>query len=62
VSEHRDRILDWRDELRRLEPELPNLPVAAQRAVRELVERFVREDAHAEPDAEPEPFPLRAAA
>ena len=31
--EHRDRVLDWRIELQRLEPELPSLPPAARRAV-----------------------------
>lgn len=45
TAEHRDRILDWRDELRRLEPNLPQLPLAARRAVRELVEAFLVEDA-----------------
>ena len=44
MTEHRDRILDWREELRRLEPELSNLPAAAQRAVRSVVEQFMRED------------------
>jgi len=43
--DRRDRILDWRDELRRLEPELPALPPAAQEAVRATVEAFLREDA-----------------
>jgi hypothetical protein len=41
----RDRILDWREELRRLEPDLPRLPAAARLAVRTTVERFLREDA-----------------
>ena len=44
APEHRDRILDWRTELARLEPHLSQLPAAARGAVLELVERFVRED------------------
>ena len=48
TGEHRDRVLDWRDELRRLEPDLPLLPPEARRAVRELIESFQREE-----DAEP---------
>jgi hypothetical protein len=42
--DRRDRILDWREELRRLEPDLPRLPRAAQEAIRATVERFLRED------------------
>jgi hypothetical protein len=43
--DRRDRILDWREELRSLEPDLSRLPAAAQEAVRATVERFLREDA-----------------
>ena len=43
--ERRDRILDWHDELRRLIPRLPELPVAARLAVIEVVATFEREDA-----------------
>ena len=43
----RDRIVDWREELSRLEPDLPRLPAAARLAVRTTVERFLREDAEA---------------
>ena len=50
MTEHRDRILDWREELRRLEPELPELPAAARRALRETIERFMLEDALAGPE------------
>jgi hypothetical protein len=49
TPEHRDRILDWRQELRRLEPQLPSLPAAARRAVLATVARFVWEDAQALP-------------
>ena len=45
TGEQRDRILDWRFELRRLEPELPSLPQAARAAVLATVARFLREDA-----------------
>jgi len=51
VSERRDRILDWREELHRLEPELPDLPAAARRAVQAVVEDFLREDAFVPPAA-----------
>lgn len=44
ATEHRDRILDWQEELRRLEPDLPSLPLAARRAVRLVLESFARED------------------
>jgi hypothetical protein len=50
VTEHRDRILDWREELRRLEPELASLPAGAQRAVRRLVEQFRLEDELGDPE------------
>jgi hypothetical protein len=45
--DRRDRILDWREELERLEPDLPRLPAAARLAVRATVERFLREDTEA---------------
>ena len=41
----RDRVLDWREELLRIAPELPSLPVQARLAVLRLVARFVHEDA-----------------
>ncbi len=44
----RDRVLDWHEELHRLEPDLLRLPAAARLAVRATVERFLREDAEAE--------------
>lgn len=44
ASEHRDRILDWREELRRLEPDLSALPLAARRAVCLVLDSFARED------------------
>lgn len=47
MTEHYDRILDWREELRRLEPELSSLPPAAREAVRATVARFLWEDARA---------------
>jgi hypothetical protein len=45
--DRRDRVLDWREELNRLEPDLPNLPAAARLAVHATVEGFLREDAEA---------------
>jgi hypothetical protein len=51
--ERRDRILDWREELRRLEPELPELPAAAREAVLATVRRFLREDAEVHAAARP---------
>lgn len=44
AREFRDRVVDWRVELRRLEPELHRLPLAARRAVIQLVARFQLED------------------
>ena len=44
VIEYRDRILDWHEELHRLEPELSELPEEARRAVEALVEGFLHED------------------
>lgn len=40
-----DRVLDWRDEWRRIERRLADLPVEARVAVLQLVERFRSEDA-----------------
>jgi len=40
-----DRVLDWHEELRRIERHFPDLPVAARRAVVRVVERFRAEDA-----------------
>jgi hypothetical protein len=40
-------VLDWQEELQRLEPDLAQLPAAARLAVRATVERFLREDAEA---------------
>ncbi len=45
APERRDRIPDWKDELRRLMPSLPELPVQARLAVSEVVVSFAREDA-----------------
>jgi len=42
--DRRDRILDWHEELVRLEPDLASLPAAARRAVQATVECFLRED------------------
>jgi hypothetical protein len=41
----RDRVLDWQDEMRRLEPRLLELPAAAREAIREVVAAFQLEDA-----------------
>ena len=46
--DRRDRVLDWRDELRRVTPRLAELPLGARLAVMEVVATFAREDA-AEP-------------
>jgi len=43
-----DRVLDWRDELRRIERRLPDLPVEARVAVKRVLERFQAEDAASE--------------
>jgi hypothetical protein len=53
--DRRDRVLDWHEELRRLEPDLPKLPAAARQAVEATLRRFLLEDAEAgiEPSAEP---------
>ena len=48
----RDPMLDWHDELLRIEPELPGLPPAARQLIRELVAEFVAEDAAAEAGVE----------
>jgi hypothetical protein len=39
-----DRILDWRDEWRRIEDQLGDLPTEARKAVLRLVESFRAED------------------
>jgi hypothetical protein len=57
-SDRRDRVLDWREELRRLEPDLPGLPAAARLAVQTTVERFLREEA--EMELEQRGAPVRA--
>ena len=44
-NDRRDRVLDWRDELRRVTPLLLELPTPARRAVMDVVAAFVREDA-----------------
>jgi hypothetical protein len=46
-TDARDRVLDWQEELRRIEPRLLELPVAARQAIREVVQGFLREDADA---------------
>jgi len=43
--DRRDRVLDWRDELRRVTPRLAELPLGARLAVMQVVATFVREDA-----------------
>ncbi len=43
--DRRDRVLDWRDELRRVTPRLGELPLGARLAVMQVVATFVREDA-----------------
>jgi len=43
--DRRDRVLDWRDELRRVTPRLAELPLGARLAVLAVVATFVREDA-----------------
>jgi hypothetical protein len=45
TPERRDRVPDWKDELRRLMPSLPELPEQARLAVSEVVVAFAREDA-----------------
>jgi hypothetical protein len=40
----RERVLDWRDELLRIEPELAGLPAAARLAVLVVVADFLEED------------------
>jgi hypothetical protein len=45
--DRRDRVLDWHEELQRLEPDLPKLPGSARLAVETTVEHFLREDAEA---------------
>ena len=42
--DRRERILDWRDELRRVTPLLAELPMGARLAVMEVVATFARED------------------
>ncbi len=44
-NDRRDRVLDWRDELRRVTPRLAELPLGARLAVLAVVATFVREDA-----------------
>ena len=38
-------MLDWQDELRRITPQLLELPAAARRALHDVVTDFLREDA-----------------
>jgi hypothetical protein len=45
--DRRDRVLDWHEELQRLEPDLPTLPAAARVAVEDVLAHFLREDAEA---------------
>jgi hypothetical protein len=40
-----DRVLDWREELLRIAPQLLELPSAARQAVSDVVADFMREDA-----------------
>ena len=44
IPEHRDRVLDWHLELRRLEPHLLELPTAARRLLAEITRGFEAED------------------
>lgn len=41
-------MLDWQDELRRITPQLLELPAAARRALYDVVTDFQREDAGSE--------------
>jgi hypothetical protein len=43
-NDRRERVLDWRDELRRVTPLLAELPMGARLAVMEVVATFARED------------------
>jgi hypothetical protein len=43
-TDARDRVLDWRDELLRIEPRLLELPLAARQAIRDVVTAFELED------------------
>jgi hypothetical protein len=52
-TDARDRVLDWQDELLRIEPRLVELPVAARQAIRDVVAAFQLEDAGA-PAAAPQ--------
>jgi hypothetical protein len=53
-SDSRERVLDWRDEVRRLGPLLDDLPLAARNAVLDVVAAFLSEDAVAALDGEAE--------
>ena len=53
--DRRDRVLDWRDELRRVTPRLAELPLGARLAVMQVVATFVREDADAPAESLAEP-------
>ena len=62
--DRRERILDWRDELRRVTPLLAELPMGARLAVMEVVATFARED-HNDPSqalAEPQSHAISDAA
>jgi len=45
-----DRVLDWRDELQRIEHEFADLPTEARAAVLQLVQLFQDEDGGASED------------
>jgi hypothetical protein len=45
-----DRVLDWRDELQRIEHDFPDLPNEARAAVLQLVRLFQDEDGGASED------------
>jgi hypothetical protein len=47
TRDHRDRVLDWREELLRIGPELAALPSAARLAILEVLADFIQEDVEA---------------
>jgi hypothetical protein len=44
-TDRRDRVLDWKAELRRIAPRLLELPESARQAVYDALADFAREDA-----------------
>jgi hypothetical protein len=49
MPDRRDRVADWKDELRRLMPTLMELPPPARKAVVDVLTAFAREDADDSP-------------